>query len=60
VSYGYCPNCNELDHPDNARQRRMDGDTYCGACKKRSPTKKWVTSAQIVDLFEALKKGLQR
>lgn len=44
MSYGHCPNCNVEGHKLTTRERRPNGDTTCGACGLKSPSKEWAVA----------------
>ncbi len=39
--YGVCPACGAINPPGTSRERRPDGNTICGACKAKTPSRDW-------------------
>lgn len=39
--YGTCPLCRAVNPYNTTRERRLDGDTRCGACDGRTKSREW-------------------
>lgn len=44
--YGACPKCLKINPPGSSRERTPDGNTICGACGEKTPSRDWPSAAQ--------------
>ena len=44
--YGACPKCLKVNPPNSARERTPNGNTVCGACGEKTPSRDWQSAAQ--------------
>jgi len=51
--YGFCPACTK-DSPEGTKmERRENGNSTCGFCKKTTPSAKWLRVSFPVSLHDA-------